>query len=115
MGLCSWHGCNSRRVSGKSYCYTHDLTRPGREIHVVNSRNSTNTYTQRSTNNNSNSSSGRQNHYNNRSSTKRNFDSYSEGYGNIYMDDDFDMDRYYSDSDYASGVDDAMDDLAWDY
>lgn len=31
------------------------------------------------------------------------------------MDDDFDMDRYYSDSDYASGVDDAMDDLAWDY
>lgn len=29
----------------------------------------------------------------------------------MYDDDDYDMDRYYKDDDYARGVDDAMDDL----
>lgn len=30
-----------------------------------------------------------------------------------YDDDDYDEDRYNSDSDYADGVDDAMDELDW--
>ena len=38
------------------------------------------------------------------------FDSYYEGYDDIYMDGDYDDDRYDNDSDYADGVDDAMDD-----
>ena len=33
----------------------------------------------------------------------------------MYMDDDYDYDRYYKDSDYADGVDDAMDDLDEDW
>ena len=32
------------------------------------------------------------------------------GYDDIYMDGDYDDDRYDNDSDYADGVDDAMDD-----
>lgn len=31
----------------------------------------------------------------------------------IEEDDDYDQDRYYSDDDYADGVDDAMDELDW--
>ena len=38
-----------------------------------------------------------------------------DGYDDIYMDDDYDYDRYYKDSDYADGVDDAMDDLDEDW
>lgn len=113
MGLCSWSGCNNRCASGEMYCYKHDSFRDGAELYERNHRNSTNYY--KKSTNSSNSNSGSYNYYNNSPSTKRNFDSYSEGYDNIYMDDDFDMDRYYSDSDYASGVDDAMEDLDWDY
>ena len=35
------------------------------------------------------------------------------GYEDIYENDDFDEDRYRTDSDYASGVDDAMEDVDW--
>lgn len=43
------------------------------------------------------------------------YNSYDDGYDDIYMDDDYDYDRYYKDSDYADGVDDAMDDLDEDW
>ena len=36
-------------------------------------------------------------------------------YDDVYMDGDYDYDRYYKDSDYADGVDDAMDDLDEDW
>lgn len=36
-------------------------------------------------------------------------DSYNEGYDSVYMDEDYDEDRYDSDRDYANGVDDAID------
>lgn len=37
------------------------------------------------------------------------YDSYDEGYDDIYMNGDYDYDRYDSDDGYAAGVDDAMD------
>ena len=40
-------------------------------------------------------------------------DSYDDGYNAVYEDDDYDWDRYWSDDDYASGVDDAMEDEDW--
>ena len=43
------------------------------------------------------------------------YDSYDDGYDDIYMNDDYDYDRYYTDSDYANGVDDAMDDFGEDW
>ena len=51
------------------------------------------------------------------SSSKKNnpYNSYDDGYDDIYMDGDYDYDRYYKDSDYADGVDDAMDDLDEDW
>ena len=44
---------------------------------------------------------------------KKNYDSYDDGYDDIYMDGDYDYDRYNKDSDYADGVDDAMDEFGW--
>ena len=41
--------------------------------------------------------------------------SYDEGYDDIYMDGDYDYDRYDRDSDYADGVDDAMDEFDEDW
>lgn len=51
------------------------------------------------------------------SSSKKNnpYNSYDDGYDDVYMDGDYDYDRYYKDSDYADGVDDAMDDLDEDW
>lgn len=39
--------------------------------------------------------------------------SYDNGYDSVYDDDDYDDGRYDSDSDYADGADDAMDDADW--
>lgn len=41
--------------------------------------------------------------------------SYDAGYDAVYDDDDYDENRYYSDDDYAAGVDDAMDELGEDW
>ena len=49
------------------------------------------------------------------SSRKSTYDSYDDGYDDIYMDGDYDYDRYESDSDYADGVDDAMDEMGEDW
>lgn len=57
--------------------------------------------------NNSNSSSSS----NKKSIITSPYQSYDDGYEAIYEDDDYDWDRYYSDSEYADGVDDAISEL----
>ena len=42
-------------------------------------------------------------------------DSYDEGYDSVYEDDDYDLDRYDRDQDYADGVDDAISDYEEEY
>lgn len=44
---------------------------------------------------------------------KSSYKSYDDGYDAVYYDEDYDEERYWSDSDYADGVDDAMDELDW--
>lgn len=58
-----------------------------------------------------------QSSYSSHSSTKKSTyeDTYDDGYDDIYYDGDYDMNRYYNDSDYANGVDDAMDELGEDW
>ena len=46
---------------------------------------------------------------------KSTYDSYDDGYDDIYTDGDYDYDRYDRDSDYADGVDDAMDEYGEDW
>lgn len=66
--------------------------------------------------NNTGTSSTKKNNTGTSSTKKTNpYNSYDDGYDDIYMDGDYDYDRYYKDSDYADGVDDAMDDLDEDW
>lgn len=90
---CIKSGCDNDAKDGSSYCYLHD--------------NSTYRYKSSSSYSGSAKSSG--------SSSKKNqssMDSYDDGYNAIYEDDDYD-DRYWSDDDYAAGVDDVMEDEGW--
>lgn len=64
--------------------------------------------------NKSYSNTSKKNTYGN-STTKKTYESYDDGYDDIYMDGDYDDDRYNSDSDYADGVDDAMDEFEGDW
>ncbi len=48
-------------------------------------------------------------------SGKTYYDSYDDGYHDVLEDEDYDWDRYRSDSNYAAGVDDAMDEEGWDW
>ena len=43
------------------------------------------------------------------------YKSYDDGYDAIYMDGDYDDERYKTDQDYADGVDDAMDEFDGDW
>ena len=64
-----------------------------------------------STKKKSSSSTGGYSSYSSGSSSSSPYKSYNEGYEAVYDDDDYDWDRYNSDSDYADGVDDALDEL----
>lgn len=64
-----------------------------------------------STKKKSSSSTGGYSSYSSGSYSSSPYKSYDEGYEAVYDDDDYDWDRYNSDSDYADGVDDALDEL----
>ena len=99
---CIKSGCDNDAKDGSSYCYLHD--------------NSTYRYKSRTSYSGSSKSSGSSTKNSGSSSSKKNqssMDSYDDGYNAIYEDDDYDWDRYWSDDDYAAGVDDAMEDEEW--
>ena len=126
---CIKAGCDNKQASGSSYCYLHKSYTGSR------TSNSSSTHSNKSSSSNSKSSassSGSSSSYNNKSnstnksssgsSTKKStttkkstYDSYDDGYDDIYMDGDYDYDRYNRDRDYADGVDDAMDELGEDW
>lgn len=115
---CAKYGCD-RTVSGSgSYCYVHDTYRSS------SYRSSGSSYSSSTGSSSSKSSSGTSSSSSTKksssgSSTKKSsssgssWKSYDEGYDDVYEGDDYDWDRYWSDSDYADGVDDAMDDMDW--
>lgn len=122
---CSMSRCDNDAKEGSRYCYLHDLSyrsygnpdynevyrnSQNRRNNSTTSSSSTSTQSNATTGSGSRSSSGSTS-----TSSKKysSYDSYDEGYEDVYEDEDYDWDRYYSDDDYASGVDDAMDELAW--
>lgn len=102
---CIEAGCDNKQASGSSYCY----------LHKPYTGSSSGTSTSSSSSYNSKSYTTDKSSYSNdtkkgTTTKKSTYDSYDDGYDDIYMDDDYDYDRYDRDSDYADGVDDAMDD-----
>lgn len=144
VGRCAISGCNNKQAEGSRYCYFHRMynrkssssgtssgnnnhnssntsfnsssTKNGEEGNVSN-YNSSNNYSNRSKTDSSNHSSYSTTTWKDRStSTKKNtYNSYDDGYDDIYMNEEYDSGRYDRDSDYADGVDDAMDEFDEDY
>ena len=96
---CASHTCGK----GRNGCY--------REVNGANERCSSCKAKKNNQSSNSSSSASSSKSSYSASSKHRTQDTYDDGYEAVYEDGDYDMDRYYDDDDYASGVDDAMDDL----
>ena len=117
---CIKTGCDNKQTRGSSYCYLHEPYTGSSTSH------SSSSYSNKSYGSTSKSSTS--SNYSNKSNST-NKPSYSSGtkkstttkkstydsYDDIYMDGDYDYDRYDRDSDYADGVDDAMDELGEDW
>lgn len=119
---CIVTGCSNKRAPESSYCYLHKPYR----------RSYTSSYSSGSSGSSSSSSYGKssgsssaasrssssyskpKSSYGTSSYRKSTADSYDDGYDDVYMDGDYDDDRYARDSDYADGVDDALDELGDD-
>ena len=122
---CVKSGCNNDAKEGSSYCYIHDDSTyqyNTRTSYSGSSKSSGSSSTTKSGNtysgskSNSTTSSSNKTYSSGSSSSKKShssMDSYDDGYNAIYEDDDYDWDRYWSDDDYAAGVDDAMEDEDW--
>lgn len=121
---CIKYGCDNKQASGSSYCHLHEFASSissysGGSSYssktsgsYKNNTGNTSSYT----NNSGTKSSSYSNSTKKNTTTKKNtYDSYDDGYDDIYMDGDYDYDRYDSDSDYADGVDDAMDEFGEDW
>ncbi len=104
---CIQPGCDNKQADGSSYCYLHKSPSHSRSSYGSSSHSSESTTTDSSSYNRATKSS---------IAIKANpHESYDEGYDDVYMDDVYDDDRYNSDSDYADGVNDAMDELGEDW
>ena len=142
---CIKAGCDNQQASGSSYCYRHKPCTGRNASHRSSSystkstgskstdNKSTDNKSSGTTSKSSTSSSGTSSSYHNKSNstnnsssyssgtkkttttTKNTYDSYDDGYEDIYMDGDYDYERYDRDSDYADGVDDAMDEFEEDW
>ena len=120
---CIKAGCDNKQASGSSYCYLHKPYTGSSSSHSSSSYSNKSTSSSSSSSHNNKSTAGSNaSSYN--SSTKKSStgtssskksNTYDDGYDDIYMDGDYDYDRYDRDSDYADGVDDAMDEFDEDW
>lgn len=121
---CIKTGCDNKQARGSSYCYLHEPYTGSSTSHSSSSysnksygstpKSSTSSkYSNKS--NSTNKSSYSSGIKKNTTISRSTYDSYDDGYDDIYMDGDYDYDRYDRDSDYADGVDDAMDELGEDW
>lgn len=117
---CIAAGCNNKQSSGSSYCYLHKPSSAytGNSFARSKSSSFSNSKSSGSTSSSSSSyksSTKKSTSYQKKITYDSSDDGYDDGYDDIYMDGDYDYDRYDNDSDYASGVDDAMDEFDGDW
>ena len=129
---CDKLGCDNKPATGSNYCYMHKTYPKSSSSSTGSSSTKSNSSTgSGSTKSNSSTGSGSAKSSVSSSSSSKNYsstkssssgssssnhkyyNSYDDGYDDIYENDDYDEDRYNSDPDYAAGVDDAMEDVDW--
>ena len=116
---CAFAGCDNTVSTEGGYCYQHNTPGKRRKAtygtssshsHSTTSSGSTSNSSGSSPNSGSSSSSYKPSSSNSKYNSSHSHDSYDSGYDDVYMDGDYDQDRYDRDDDYATGVDDAIDD-----
>ena len=121
---CIKTGCDNKQARGSSYCYLHEPYTGSSTSHSSSSYSNksygstpeSSTSSKYSNKSNSTNKSSYSSGIKKSTTTKKStYDSYDDGYDDIYMDGDYNYDRYDRDSDYADGVDDAMDELGEDW
>ena len=124
---CLVDSCDRKAMEGCEFCKMHhsaddgyyhvcgEINRMKEKIHstFIPSTSSNKTSSNTSKNTSTNKATSKPNKSNNKNNSYDYNNSYDDGYEDVYEDDDYDWDRYYSDDDYADGVDDAMDELDW--
>ncbi len=121
---CIKTGCDNKQATNSSYCYLH------KPYTGSSSSRSSSSYSNKTLSSNKSNSAGsssgiagsvnksittNRSSYSSETKKYNSYDSYDDGYDDIYMDGDYDYDRYDNDSDYADGVDDAMDEFGEDW
>ena len=113
---CIKAGCDNKQASGSSYCYLHKPYTGSSSSHSSSSySNKSSSSSSSSSHNNKSTAGSNASSYNSSTKKSNTYDSYDDGYDDIYMDGDYDYVRYDRDSDYADGVDDAMDEFDEDW
>lgn len=114
---CAFAGCDNTVSTEGGYCYQHNTPGKRRKAtygtssshsHSTTSSGSTSNSSGSSSNSGSSSSSYKPSSSNSKYNSSHSHDSYDSGYDDVYMDGDYDQDRYDRDVDYATGVDDAI-------
>ena len=113
---CIKSGCDNKQATNSSYCYLHKPYSGSSSSHSNSSySNKSSSSSSSSSHNNKSTAGSNASAYNSSTKKSNTYDSYDDGYDDIYMDGDYDYDRYDRDSDYADGVDDAMDEFDEDW
>ena len=113
---CIKSGCDNKQATNSSYCYLHKPYTGSSSSHSNSSySNKSSSSSSSSSNNNKSTAGSNASSYNSSTKKSNTYDSYDDGYDDIYMDGDYDYERYDRDSDYADGVDDAMDEFDEDW
>ena len=119
---CIKSGCDNYKAYESEYCYTHkpnSKKSKSSETPSYNNKSSDSSSGEHSSNSTDSSSNSYtdSNNYTNKSTSGSgsSYQSYDDGYDDVYMDDDYDDERYENDKDYADGVDDAMDESDEDW
>ena len=113
---CIKSGCDNKQATNSSYCYLHKPYSGSSSSHSNSSySNKSSSSSSSSSHNNKSTAGSNASSYNSSTKKSNTYDSYDDGYDDIYMDGDYDYDRYDRDSDYADGVDDAMDEFDEDW
>lgn len=116
---CAFAGCDNTVSTEGGYCYQHNTPGKRRKAtygtssshsHSTTSSGSTSNSSGSSSNSGSSSSSYKPSSSSSKYNSSYSHDSYDSGYDDVYMDGDYDQERYDRDDDYATGVDDAIED-----
>lgn len=112
---CIASGCNNTCYGSSIYCSKHECKRSGCTSKGTNNGYCNSHKTKSTTTTKKNTTSKSKYSSTSKSKKKSYYDSYDQGYEDVWLDDDYDWDRYQNDWSYSLGVDDALDDYGWDW